>query len=68
VKAEQMRARAKQDMAKRLSVLSHEVEGKQARVESRRSRQTARLARQVERIRKTGRAPSRFRRCCTWFL
>ncbi|KAG2610687.1 hypothetical protein PVAP13_4KG182218, partial [Panicum virgatum] len=61
--AEQMKARAKQKLARRLSALSHTVEGKQARVESRRSRQAAR---QVERIRKTGRAPCRFRRCCTW--
>ncbi|KAK3137012.1 hypothetical protein QOZ80_5BG0446510 [Eleusine coracana subsp. coracana] len=68
VKAEQMKAHAKQDMAKRMSVLSHKVEGKQARVEAKRSRQATRLARQVERMRKTGRAPSRFRRCCTWFF
>ncbi|KAJ1266379.1 hypothetical protein BS78_08G146700 [Paspalum vaginatum] len=66
--AEQMKARAKQTLAKRLSALSHKVEGKQARVESRRSRQAARLARQVERIRKTGREPCRFRRCCTWLF
>ncbi|XP_062202787.1 remorin 4.1-like [Phragmites australis] len=66
--AEQMRARAKHNLAKRLSVLSHRVEVKQARVEARRSRQAARLARQVERIRKTGREPCRFRRCCSWFL
>ncbi|XP_062204268.1 remorin 4.1-like [Phragmites australis] len=68
VQAEQMKARAKYNLAKRLSVLSHRVEGKQARVEARRSRQAVRLARQVERIRKTGREPCRFRRCCTWFL
>ncbi|KAL6847106.1 hypothetical protein ACP4OV_022959 [Aristida adscensionis] len=66
--AEQMKARAKHNLAKRLAVLGHRVEGKQARVEARRSRQAARLARQVERIRKTGRPPSRFRRCCSWFL
>ncbi|KAL6643839.1 hypothetical protein ACP70R_018605 [Stipagrostis hirtigluma subsp. patula] len=68
VQAEQMKARAKHNLAKRLSVLSHKVEGKQARAEARRSRQAARLARQVDRIRKTGHAPSRFRRCCSWFL
>jgi hypothetical protein len=63
-----MKARAKQDLAKRLSSLSHKAEGKQARVEARRSRQATRLAREVERIRKTGREPCRLRRCCTWFL
>ena len=63
-----MKARAKQDLAKRLSALSHKVEGKQARVEARRGRQASRLARQVERIRQTGRVPCRLRRCCAWFL
>ncbi|XP_044945916.1 uncharacterized protein LOC123395058 isoform X1 [Hordeum vulgare subsp. vulgare] len=67
VQADQMKARAKNSLTKRLSTLSHKVEGKQARVEARRNRRAVRLARQVERIRKTGRVPSRFR-CCSWFL
>uniref|UniRef100_A0ACD6A0C2 Uncharacterized protein n=1 Tax=Avena sativa TaxID=4498 RepID=A0ACD6A0C2_AVESA len=67
VQADQMKARAKNNLTKRLSSLGHKVEGKQARVEARRSRRAVRLARQVERIRKTGRVPSRFR-CCSWFL
>ncbi|KAM3271825.1 hypothetical protein ACQJBY_042187 [Aegilops geniculata] len=67
VQADQMKARAKNSLTKRLSTLSHKVEGKQARVEARRNRRAVRLAQQVERIRKTGRVPSRFR-CCSWFL
>uniref|UniRef100_A0A453JMJ2 Remorin C-terminal domain-containing protein n=1 Tax=Aegilops tauschii subsp. strangulata TaxID=200361 RepID=A0A453JMJ2_AEGTS len=55
VQADQMKARAKNSLTKRLSTLSHKVEGKQARVEARRNRRAVRLARQVERIRKTGR-------------
>uniref|UniRef100_I1R7U0 Remorin C-terminal domain-containing protein n=2 Tax=Oryza glaberrima TaxID=4538 RepID=I1R7U0_ORYGL len=68
VQAEQMKARAKQKLSRRLSALSHKAEGKQARVEARRSRQAARLARQVHRIRETGAAPSRLRRCCSWLF
>ncbi|EEE53603.1 hypothetical protein OsJ_36858 [Oryza sativa Japonica Group] len=68
VQAEQMKARAKQKLSRRLSALSHKAEGKQARVEARRSRQEARLARQVHRIRETGAAPSRLRRCCSWLF
>uniref|UniRef100_A0A0E0MPJ9 Remorin C-terminal domain-containing protein n=1 Tax=Oryza punctata TaxID=4537 RepID=A0A0E0MPJ9_ORYPU len=68
VQAEQMKARAKQKLSRRLSALSHKAEGKQARVEARRSRQAARLARQVDRIRETGAAPSRLRRCCSWLF
>ncbi|KAE8819058.1 hypothetical protein D1007_03039 [Hordeum vulgare] len=67
VQADQMKARAKNSLTKRLSTLSYKVEGKQARVEARRNRRAVRLARQVQRIRKTGRVPSRFR-CCSWFL
>ncbi|VAI12840.1 unnamed protein product [Triticum turgidum subsp. durum] len=67
VQADQMKARAKNSLTKRLSTLSHKVEGKQARVEARRNRRAVQLARQVERIRKTGRVRSRFR-CCSWFL
>ncbi|KAF0889416.1 hypothetical protein E2562_023703 [Oryza meyeriana var. granulata] len=68
VQAEQMKARAKQKLSRRLSALSHKAEGKQARVEMRRSRQAAQLARQVDRIRETGAAPSRLRRCCSWLF
>uniref|UniRef100_A0A0D9Y1E2 Remorin C-terminal domain-containing protein n=1 Tax=Leersia perrieri TaxID=77586 RepID=A0A0D9Y1E2_9ORYZ len=68
VQAEQMKARAKQKLSRRMSALSHKAEGKQARVEARRSRQAARLARQVDRIRETGAAPSRLRRCCSWLF
>ncbi|KAL5205701.1 hypothetical protein ABZP36_033910 [Zizania latifolia] len=68
VQAEQMKARAKQKLSRRLSALSHKVEGKQARVEARRSRQAARLSWQVDRIHEIGAAPSRLRRCCSWFL
>ncbi|KAE8767462.1 hypothetical protein D1007_61178 [Hordeum vulgare] len=67
VQADQMKARAKNSLTKRLSTLSHKVEGKQARVEARWNRRAVRLARQVERTRKTGRVPSQFR-CCSWFL
>uniref|UniRef100_A0A0A9H3H3 Remorin C-terminal domain-containing protein n=1 Tax=Arundo donax TaxID=35708 RepID=A0A0A9H3H3_ARUDO len=66
--AEQMKARAKHNLAKRLAFLSHKVDDKQMRVEAQRSRQASRLAQQVERIRKTGREPCRFRWCCTWFF
>uniref|UniRef100_A0A453HD48 Remorin C-terminal domain-containing protein n=1 Tax=Aegilops tauschii subsp. strangulata TaxID=200361 RepID=A0A453HD48_AEGTS len=67
VQADQMRARAKNNMTKRLSPLGHKVEGKQARVEARQNWRALRLARQVKRIRKTDRMPSRFR-CYNWFL
>ena len=67
VQVGQMRARAKNNMTKRLSPLGHKVEGKQARVEARHNWRALWLARQVERIRKIDHVSSRFR-CCNWFL